>query len=102
MPGMLGQIKSQEIRILQIDASGHASIGTYLLRQIMSADVEGSWAGFFEAFGAEPFVAGGLGATEGLLLLVPLAAVSSDCAPFFLRAMTICAVYERIAMRRED
>ena len=99
---MLGQIKSQEIRILQIDASGHASIGTYLLRQIMSADVEGSWAGFFEAFGAEPFVAGGLGATEGLLLLVPLAAVSSDCAPFFLRAMTICAVYERIAMRRED
>ena len=56
------------------------------MRQIISAEVEGSWAGFFEPVDAEPFAEGAVGVVEGLPLLPPFTA-SSDDWPFFLRAM---------------
>lgn len=60
---------------------------TYLLRQMISADVEGSVTSFL--VGAEPFAGGGTGAEgEQLPLPVPLASAStSACVLFFLRAM---------------
>lgn len=68
------------------ESSARASIETYLLRQIISAEVDGSPAGFF--VDAEPLTGVALGVVEGLPLLLPLAAVS-PCALFFLRAI-IC------------
>lgn len=62
-----------------------ASIETYLLRQIIRADVEGSFAGFL--LDTEPLAGGGFGDAEGLPLLLPLTA-ASVCWLFFLRAMS--------------
>lgn len=52
---------------------------THLLRQMISADVDGSWAGFFAV--AAPLEGGG-----GVLKALPLVAASS-CGLFFLRAI---------------
>ena len=57
-------------------------MASHLLRQMMSADVEGSFAGFF-SFGVLPLRVGGGGVLEAL----PLGAAST-CALFFFFAMS--------------
>lgn len=69
------------IRACSLQRDGKYPPQTHLLRQMMSADVEGSLAAFFAA--PVPFAEGGGGVDEAL----PLVA-SSACALFFLRAMS--------------